>query len=273
MHEKLIPQVSVIIPWCNRDEIYSALYENSRYFTESKAEVLIVNCGGEICQDKLLRQNGRYTQHIVTLPTLFNKALAINIGAAIARAPFIFILDADIIMKSNLLEDLHSTIDDSSFVTVAQIVESKEAQREVEFLSSTSAHRRFVLRDGRQIEVITSRISYPGQVRKGTGLLFTRLSHFLAIGGMNSELVGWGWEDNDVIVRLQMVLNLEPRETGTAVHLTHSDAKRFLSSGMSAAESDEINFGKCLARYEAGLLQGTLAEDTTSWKSVIQSYT
>ena len=273
MREKVLPQVSVIIPWCNRDEIYPAMHENAGYLTESKAEVLIVNCGGEICQDKLPGPNGRYAQHIVTLPTRFNKALAINIGAAIARAPFMFILDADIIMRSNLLEELHSAIDDSSFVTVARIVESNEAQRNVEFLSSTSAHRRFVLRDGRQIEVITSRISYPGQVRKGTGLLFTRTSDFRAIGGMNSEIVGWGWEDNDVIVRLQIVLNLEPRETGTAVHLTHSDATRFLPSGISAAESDENNFAKCLARYEAGLLQGTLAEDAKSWQPVIQSYT
>lgn len=273
MREIIVPQVSVIIPWCNRDEIYSAMHENSRYLTESKAEVLIVNCGGEICQDKLPRQNDRYTQHIVTLPTPFNKALAINIGAAIARAPFIFILDADIVMRSNLLDELHAAIDDSSFVTVARIVESDEAQRNVEFLSSTSAHRRFVLRDGRQIEVITSRISYPGQVRKGTGLLFARTNDFRAIGGMNSDIVGWGWEDNDVIVRLQMVLNLEPREAGTAVHLTHSDTKRFLPSGMSAAESDESNFAKCLARYEAGLLQGTLAEDAKAWQTVIQSYT
>src|SRR5215213_6159273 len=148
MRETDVPQVSVLIPWCNRDEIYLAMHENSRYLTEAKAEVLIVNCGGQICPDKLPRENGRYTQHIVTLPTPFNKALAINIGTAIARAPFIFILDADIIMLSNLLEELHFAIDDSSFVTVAQIVESKEAQREVQFLSSTSAHRRFVLRDG-----------------------------------------------------------------------------------------------------------------------------
>jgi glycosyltransferase involved in cell wall biosynthesis len=272
MRQEVIPQVSVVIPWCNRDEIYSAMHENSRYLTEPKAEVLIINCGGDLRQDKLPCHDNRYTQHIVTLPTPFNKALAINIGAAIARAPFIFILDADIVMQSNLLKELHSAIDDSSFVTVAGIVESHEAQRNVEFLSSTSAHRRFVLRDGRQIEVITSRITYPGQIRKGTGLLFTRTSDFRAIGGMNSEIVGWGWEDNDVIVRLQMVLNLKPREIGSAMHLTHSDDKRFLPSGISPSESDDINFAKCLARYEAGLLQGTMARDAALWKTVVEAY-
>ncbi|HEU4595555.1 MAG TPA: galactosyltransferase-related protein, partial [Pyrinomonadaceae bacterium] len=156
-----------------------------------------------------------------------------------------------------------------SFLTVADVAETAEsAEGAGTYLKSTTARRELMLADGRRIEIVTSRISFPSRSRKGQGLLFLRREDFLTVGGMNSDLTGWGWEDNDVAARLQMALNLEPREAGHALHLSHADDKRYFRDGLSRADNDELNFMACLARYERGLIYGTLDADVRYWKTL-----
>jgi glycosyltransferase involved in cell wall biosynthesis len=262
--------ISVIIPWCDREELGHTLRANSPYFRESAAEVLVVNCGGdERLLRRLLADGAAHPPRAVRVPARFNKSLAINVGAHEARGRHLMVLDADIVFRHNLPAELRAALAPSSFLTVADVAETEEGGEGGTYLKSTSSRREFVLADGRRVEVVTSRVRFPGRTRKGTGLLFLRREHFLAVGGMNSDLAGWGWEDNDIAARLQMALGLEPREAGGAVHLSHADDKRFMRDGLSRADNDELNFMACLARYERGLIQGTLEADVLRWHELV----
>lgn len=262
--------ISVIIPWCDREELGHTLRANSGYFEESAAEVIVVNCGGdERLLQRLLPAGGEHPPRVVSVPVSFNKSLAINVGAHAARGLHMMILDADIIFRHNLLAELRAALAPSSFLTVADVAETAEsAEGAGSYLKSTTARRELMLADGRRIEIVTSRISFPSRSRKGQGLLFLRREDFLAVGGMNSDLTGWGWEDNDVAARLQMALNLEPLEAGHALHLSHADDKRYFRDGLSRADNDELNFLACLARYERGLIYGTLDADVRYWQTL-----
>jgi len=81
----------------------------------------------------------------------------------------------------------------------------------------------------------------------------------LEIGGFNSELQTWGWEDDDVLVRLQYVLNLRRVQKGEALHLTHGDDRRAL--GGTRSQSDQLNFIRCCRNYNKGLFLGTYHAD------------
>lgn len=262
--------VSVIIPWCDREELGHTLRANSKYFRESAAEVLVVNCGGdERLLRRLLADGAAHPPRVVRVPTCFNKSLAINVGVHMTRGRHLMVLDADIVFRHNVLAELRAALAPSSFLTVADVAETGEGGGGGTYLTSTSARREFMLADGRRIEVVTSRIYLPGRSRKGSGLLFLRREHFVAVGGMCSDLAGWGWEDNDIAARLQMALGLEPREAGSALHLSHDDDKRFMRDGLSRADNDELNFMACLARYERGLIHGTLEADVRRWQELV----
>src|SRR5206468_6073614 len=91
-----------------------------------------------------------------------------------------------------------------------------------------------------------------------------RKKHLLEIDGYNSDLEVWGWEDNDVQLRLKRVLSLRHVETGRALHLSHGDDKRSLK-GMGRSESHVLNLGILCGRYSAGNFRGTYKRDLQVW--------
>ena len=76
----------------------------------------------------------------------------------------------------------------------------------------------------------------------------------------SSALEGWGWEDNDLIARLQFGLNLQRVQIGEVTHLTHGDAERSLG-GLSKEQTEHANWLKCMANYAIGNFGGTYLKD------------
>jgi hypothetical protein len=92
-----------------------------------------------------------------------------------------------------------------------------------------------------------------------------RKSDFLRVGGMNSELKGWGWEDLDLAIRLQLHLKRKHKQAWKAIHLTHSNASRNVLSNKYADEYQNANI--CLANYQMGDFSGTYIKDISYWKN------
>jgi hypothetical protein len=276
-------EFSVLIPWCNRDELAVTLRDNAAWLRLHSCEVLVINCGGE---PKALKQHLAKAEvqplRYVEIPRhRFNKALGLNIGIYLSRGHYIFVLDADISLQSDLLGEVRDTLTASTFVTVASVYESHPQPTFVSsqlgpsfvsgFITSIvhTASIELSFTDGTSIRHRTSSRNARDGSRAGPGLLIARRKDLVEIDGYNSELEHWGWEDDDVQVRLQKKLGLHHIEIGKALHLSHGDDRRALF-GEARGRADVMNFARCCERYSHGDFSGTYADDVASWKEKIK---
>jgi hypothetical protein len=256
--------LSVIIPWRDRPELPRTMAHNAAGFAVVGAEVIVANCGGRresLSNDLAVAEN--VPLRWIDIPTAgFNKGLALNLGASLSQRDALFLLDTDILIESATMDELVGALDDGFFVTIASVVESSAigapslpsrigaVTHAVEFMTSTGETHR----------IVTNRLDLGRGARTGPGLALVWRRDFLTVGGMNSVLTGWGWDDLDLIARLQMALGRQRREVGQVTHLSHGDGARTLS-GQSRGESEGRNFMACLAAYSVGDLRGTYDGD------------
>lgn len=270
------PQLSVLIPWCSRPEIRTTLAQNVAIFRQFDCEILVLNCGGNAEQLGTLLQDSGITE----LPEIritdlrrpqFNKSYALNIGAYLSRSAKIFVLDADIFLNVETVRDALKMLEGSTFVTVKKVFESEptklyeqEKSKSKPLSVITTYFVDIGLPDGTSINIRTFRKNEMDGIRGGPGLIFVRKEHLIEIEGYNSGLQNWGWEDNDVRVRLKRVSGLEQCELGSVFHLSHPDSARALF-GKSRECAIRDNLATVCERYAAGNFLGTYATDVELW--------
>jgi glycosyltransferase involved in cell wall biosynthesis len=256
---------SVIIPWKDRPELRRCLEENLRFYPPGRCEVIVVNCGGSAeSLGALLAGLPANIRPVRARHHGFNKCFAQNVGAWAAVGEMLLLLDADVVLESDLPELAMEVVGPDGFMTVASVRESDAPNpREGEAAIEVAYQLEMTVAHGRVIRLETNRTQPLACVRSGPGLLAVRRRHYLAVGGANSALRGWGWEDLDLIARLQIELGLARVQAGSVLHLSHPDSARILQ-GRSRPESEQDNFMTCLANYAAGLFQGTYARDIES---------
>lgn len=269
--------ISILIPWCDRPEISKTFKHNFDYYCRLNAEVIVLNCGGNRAQLQSYLDEFRLSSLVtVTIPhTRFNKALALNMGISLSTADVLFTLDADILLNNETLRFNDHDLDDS-FVTVSRMVESDPGSPALRYLASDkccrilSAHQThvfsFTLLDGTHCSVTTSHKNLMDNSRAGAGLLLSRKQHLVGVNGYNSDLEHWGWEDNDIQLRLQRVLGLKHVQSGEVVHLSHSDDWRAMY-GESRDTLTWLNLTRSLEKYAEHDFAGSLERDFFKWSS------
>ena len=257
------PRLSILIPWRDREELRLTLAANAPVFRGHDAEALILNCGGASERlRELIAASEAANVRQVDIPVLgFNRSLALNIGLAQARADTVFTLDADAVLLDPLPVE---ALDGRSFVTIESVYESGplgagQTRDEPAAPSANGAFLEFAFRGGVKVRHQLSLRNALGNMRTPTGLLLARKNDLLSIAGYNSELETWGWEDDDVLVRLQYVLGRRRVLSGAALHLTHGDNQRSLRG--SRSHSDQRNFIRCCRNYNRGLFLGSYHAD------------
>lgn len=262
--------VSVIIPWSNRPELTDTLRRNLVEFRKARAEVIVVNCGGNKRQLADILSTIEFDAlRSVEIPNpTFNKALSLNMGALRARTSHIFLLDADIFLGIDFLINAMAEANKSCFVTPEWVTESGAVGQRSSKLLTFIQHTQLSLKDGRTIEFEQDRRRFSDGSRGGPGEVLVQRQHFLDVGGMNSKLVYWGWEDLDLHVRLRALLNLRRFCLGQVFHLTHGDEKRALL-GANRTASSEFNLAVAYERYSRGNFFGTLREDQAKWNDTV----
>lgn len=272
---------SVIIPWANRDELPRSLSANQWWLQRADVEVLVVNCGGstELLETILKASPLKHIRHIHVPRSRFNKCLALNVGIFSSRAKTVLILDADIILECDLIRETRSLLS-NSFITLKEVRESEPALQPAQIAASRQEHgalmslsikRQVVFHwcDGTSTAVTTSRDDALVGSRSGPGILIANKEHLTSIAGYNSDLEFWGWEDNDIQVRLQKVLGLTSLEFGTAVHLTHGNDQRALGGG-NPQQTNLTNLLTVCRRYSEGNFSGTYERDIREWFELLK---
>jgi len=263
--------ISVVIPWCDRPEVATTIAANSSWLQEFRCKLVIVNCAGN---SSWLRTNLSSVKNVdisvLELPSKsFNKSLAVNLGLTIADADLILTLDADVILDDFLREAI-PLCDGQSCVTLRRVRESdfvSGSQVELDQFKVT-----LTLRSGSHKAVVETRsVDFREGARSAPGILLTDRKHLVDVGGLNSGLASWGWEDIDLLARLQLKCALRHHQAGFGTHLSHNDDLRQFGDFKSRAESESRNSEVCISRYRTGDFEGTLEQDLLAWRHVIEA--
>ncbi|HEV2800036.1 MAG TPA: glycosyltransferase family 2 protein [Pyrinomonadaceae bacterium] len=260
--------LSVIIPWSNRPELELTLASNRAEFESTGAEVLVVNCGGDGRLLAVAVENSgcRNVRRAFIPAPKFNKCLAQNLGAHLSRGRVVFLLDSDIILDKGFLKEALMQVSAETCATVARVVEKegRAGQQLSSYLVRMVQTTEFACRDGRVIRFEHERVYFEDGSEAGPGLVVLRKEDFRAVGGMNSKLECWGYEDLDLHLRLNAVCGLKMKHVGRATHLTHGDDKRNLT-GTNKIASHKLNVAICYDNYARGNFMGTYAADVAEW--------
>ena len=266
--DKTKPELSVIITWCNRPELERTLTENRPLFDRYNTEVIVVNCAGlQADLHKILsraRPNRLSCVNVQT--TVFNKCLAINLGVSVARSERLFLIDADILLTEDFLPTAFDIVGERHFFTVERVLESDPEPLDDQ-LKEMATSISFVARNGRKA-MATVRRGLHNDSRNAPGLVMLTRALFLEVGGMNADLRGYGWEDRDLLLRLQFALGLEERSAGTVIHLSHKDEAQH-AAWRNRQQSENWNFAAVLKNYRAGHYAGTYYDDLVVWKDKV----
>ncbi|KIG18520.1 hypothetical protein DB30_00205 [Enhygromyxa salina] len=267
--------LSIVIPWANRDELAHTLLANAPQLARYGAELVVVDCGGDPGRCLAALERAGVPVTLVEVPTDgFNKALALNLGVHAASGDALMFLDTDVILTGDWLADALAAVEAGSFVTVERVRESAPSPDPIPAgeLQSLAHIVEFVTAAGEVIRVETNRRQFADASRGGPGLICLRRDHFVSVDGMNSDLLGWGWEDVDLVARLQLA-GVAPRlAMGEALHLSHDDSVRVVNGG-ARAHSERNNFSVCVANYRLGWLSGTFADDVQTCAALITTRT
>jgi len=259
------PALSVLIPWCQRDELKRTLAENAPAFREQQAEVLLLNCGGDSgrLHDLIAASEVPCVRQLDISAPRFSRSLALNIGLSHSSSDTIFVLDADIIVGS-ALRNARMLPDDRTFVTIEWMYESEPSAvvrpkpGDIDNRSAMAPALEYRFRNGITVRHELSHRDAFGNRRGCAGLLLAKKCDLLEVQGYNSTLEGWGGEDDDIAVRLQYVLGLRRVQRGAVLHLTHGDDRRAVKG---PRPKWQVNFLRCCRNYNNGLFLGTYCAD------------
>ncbi len=270
--------LSVIIPWSNRPDLQNALAGNESWLRSQSVEIIIVNCAGDRSTlERILHEKSFAPMTHVELPApRFNRSLALNIGLYVSTAPTVFILDADIILQCDPLADLLPLVNAETYVAMEQVSESEPPspwwkgaeplESSVSFIRSIKETRTFEFgwTDGTTTSITEFASNHCTGCRAITGLIMVDRDQLRAINGYNSSLELWGWEDNDVELRLAKAFSLNRLASGRAIHLSHSDTLRALGE-KTVAQSNWDNLVAVCRQYSQGNFHGTYSSDVALW--------
>ena len=259
--------LSIIISWRDRDELGRALPGLRAAARALGGDVTIVNFSGNA--ERLAPMLGAPGPdlHVVTVEgqQYFNKAAAQNIGAAHARHPVLFFCDCDILLEESVVAQLARQLVAGSerFATLAGVRESETNSRGARHVVSFGYELKIRTADGRELRIVDNEEDGNDGTRQAPGLLLVRRDDFLAVDGYNSDLHGWGWEDQDMISRLTLGRGLQRINQGHAIHISHDDQARVAHYPLVSSrwESRDRMFRTALANYDDANFQGSYRRD------------
>lgn len=264
--------LTVVIPWNNRPELERTLAQNAPIFRHFGLSIIIVNCGGNHEDLNRLVSAAKAKALLIELPRVeFNKSLALNIGIDYSSSEYIFALDADMIVPPKTMNDCLNALESGQVLSIARARETHPRPDEAmpfgtnlcEIVHLQSVE--FVWGNGQTTSAPSYRTYLSDGSRGGQGQLLVRRDDLLAIEGYNSQLREWGFEDIDMLIRLQHGLNLKHREIGEVIHLSHDDSVRALR-GDSRRECNLRNLRIACEKYCKGNFKGSLSQDLSCHK-------
>jgi glycosyltransferase involved in cell wall biosynthesis len=213
--------IDVIIPVKDRPEIETCV--QSLVQLPQIDRIFICDGGSTICRDVLTALQPWPNVQILQLPIAgFNKSYLLNQGIMRTSAELVLISDADIVWNELTLQQLQQSVYsiDDSICSVQQVEETNPGT--VALKRDRYTYR--ITQDG-DSAILDIQPATEQNHRPGCGLLLARRTTLLKLGGYKELFQGWGWEDQDLLIRAQL-LNITVETAGQVLHLSHQDDQR-----------------------------------------------
>ncbi|MCA1612740.1 MAG: glycosyltransferase [Acidobacteria bacterium] len=254
--------LSIVVSWRDRAELGGALPGLAATARAVGGDVTVVNFGGS--PEMLRAQLGDQAPEVKVVEVrgqkYFNKSCAQNLGAAHTTGALLFFCDCDIVLEPGTVKYLAEqlTTRPGTFGTLAGVRESQTNSRGGKHIVCFGYELLIVTADKRRLRIVDNEEDASDGSRQAPGLLMVRRPDFLSVNGYNSQLHGWGWEDQDMISRLTLGAGLERVVHGHAVHLSHDDHARISNYPVTDRwESRDRMFRQALANYDEANFRGT----------------
>lgn len=253
--------VDVIIPVKDRMtvlECVSTLRSQIALTTNLRLGSIIVCDGGSqavACLNQLRKAAQLPCVQVLDLPHEgFNKGWLLNQGIRAATAPILITSDVDILWRADTLSSMCTAASQSleHFLHVKDVEESKP--RTTAISRPRYAYRLRQSPIGSNVEIYPDTTS--PDYRPGYGLLCAQRSLFEKVGGYRHCFQGWGWEDQDFLIRAKL-LGYKTKAVGQVIHLSHGDAHRnTFKPQQTPQQSRDRNISRCLSGVSEGRLLG-----------------
>ncbi|GEN61483.1 galactosyltransferase-related protein [Acetobacter nitrogenifigens] len=259
---------SLIVVAVSRPEYVKTIEKTMAIAARYLFEIIIVHNNNDIF---ISFKNKIQTEHLNVIginagDRKFNKSLFINIAASYASNDFLLFCDSDVYLTDFDFEFVAHNVVKKNFVTLETVSESVVPEN---FLPYGNLHRidhgiTICLSNG--IEAYTTiSSSFPQARARGAPGIFSILrTDFTAVGGYNSALEGWGWEDIDFILRSQLTLGLNRLYHGRGIHLTHGDEQRNILA-KNKFEDQYKNRSTSLNNISNDVFTGTMESDVNTF--------
>jgi len=218
-NKKSYGNVSIICACKNR---YNSLKLslNSWLMFDAIKEVIIVDWSSDDSIDDLLSLDERVRIIRVNGQKYFNLSQPLNLAASFVTGDYILKMDCDYLINPyfNFLEDY--VVDENSFLS------GNPTYKSPEFMEDGLSKVDFTGMEYTDIADYVNTYSHYYKYLKG--LLFVSTKNFQKIGGFNEDIQSYGWDDGEIIVRLEK-LNLIHKKMNydyRVMHLPHPDKKR-----------------------------------------------
>jgi len=231
--------VSIICACKNRYEALKIALNSWIMFDEVK-EIIIVDWSSDKPIDNLLELDGRIRIIRVDGKKYFNLSQPLNLAASIATGDYILKLDCDYVINPyyNFIKEYK--IDQNSFLS------GNAEYKNFEYYDDNNELK--IDMGSMSVEDILNYVNlYSNYFRYLKGMLFVSKKNFLKVGGFDEDIQSYGWEDGEIIKRLES-LNLEHKKLSfdyKIFHIPHPDRKRFEYSEDYSIE-DENYFRKVM---------------------------
>ncbi len=258
-------KLDIIIPIKNRSTVLrcisTLLSEIARCEEICLGQVLLCDGGSQStdCQAQMQQLSQLAQVKILACPHLgFNKGWLINQGLAAATAPLVLVSDVDILWNKAALSRLG--IAAASHPRCLYSVKSVQ-ESEASAVAPQRPRYAYCLEQTPAGSAVRIYLAPPSLTRDrpGCGLLCGQKKLFQQVGGYRHCFQGWGWEDQDLLIRVQL-LGVEIAELGTVVHLSHGDDQRNLENKQPPVQSRDRNILRSLKRISQGRLLGDLSQ-------------
>lgn len=251
--------LEVIIPIKDRVEIKQCVFSlihaagNNTSITlcdGGTSDIECVQILQELIQQEMVRINHYPIQG-------FNKAKLLNQGIVESQADLLLISDADIVWNQEALEALIDRV-----LSEDQIICHVKDVKESDPTSIALRRDRYsytICVDGNIILVeVAPELKSEDSNRPGYGLVCARRKTFLALGGYKELFNGWGWEDQDLLIRAR-VCGMPIYPDGCVVHISHPDILRNMHNGyIQPILTRNKNIVVCAQSLSNGVVLGDL---------------
>ena len=265
----------MIVPCYNRACHLDRLLESLGWSTvpHDQYEVIVCDDGGadetEQTTDEWRRRGVDVRYHRVRQASSpRNNAAARNVGLALARYPIVLNTDSDSVFVSDVLDVMQRVLSGDEFCSCGSYrTLTRDATRELDAI----CRDRLLSKDDylQRVAGRSNQVRSPDEVHALHGAFVCWRDHLIEIGGYDERFTEWGWEDLDILTRLERGRGLRRRfvEEAAVVHLWHrplrSDHRRdeLAARGEISTRALQIQLQRLRARH----LESVRSDDGPCW--------